>query len=204
MLVCEEEHDRAPLYPSQGVQLLQVLPEILNGVPAGDLHLEAHHVCHVSSKPCKRLLSTTAHSNDHGIASRLAKYPGEPGDMLDGLLEEDEMEGVGSGMVVVFLVVIHQPGQLGDICDFLILALIGRHADMEVAAKHYGRSMQQLLLCLGDLEADAAHVVNLFVEQLLVCRSVEAVVEDTASFVDPEPRQCGVGVVLRHLVGLEE
>ena len=67
--------------PDLPVEALEILPELDEPVPLGDLYGEAPLLCHIGSQPAEALTSAPTHTHQQGVAAGLHEHPVDAADM---------------------------------------------------------------------------------------------------------------------------
>ena len=63
------------------VEVLEILPELDEPVPLGNLNGEAPLLCHIGSQPAEALTSAPTHTYQQSIAAGLHEHPVDAADM---------------------------------------------------------------------------------------------------------------------------
>ena len=92
---------------------LEILSEVCEGVSLGELQLHAGEASEGSSKAGEALLAAAAHPHQQGVASGLTHDTCYAGNVVHGILEEDEAHGLAAAAVVVFQELLQGVHQLG-------------------------------------------------------------------------------------------
>ena len=131
----EQKHGGRSLDTRLHVEVLEIVAELGDAVPARELDAEALEPRHETPEPRQRLLTRAAHADEHGVTSRLPKDPGDSRGVLGGVHEEHQVHLVRGAEVVLLEVVLHDLDHLGDVVALLVHPLLGLAVLVQKVAK---------------------------------------------------------------------
>ena len=101
----------------QGKLDLEVFSEVSEAVSLGELQLDTGKASQGSGKACQALLAAATDPHQQGVASGLAQHPGNAGNVVHCILEEDQPQGLAAAAVVLGLEALQGLHQLGMVTD---------------------------------------------------------------------------------------